>query len=393
VYGLQLLHNVLSKSRFKIHSARLSCLISAVDSLLSCKKLTLVNIGRQLSGSALVKNKIKKSDRLLGNMNLYHEQISIYQALCHLLINPHSQPIILVDWSGVTHCGTYHMIRASIPLDGRTLTIYEEVYPENKKDSPESNKTFLKNLEKVLPKNCHPIIVTDAGFRNPWFKQVLKMGWDFVGRVRNETQVRETTNNTWFPCKNLYKKASLKPKFIGEYFLAKSNPLKCKMFLMKGKIKNRKKKNLKGHAVRCSSSLKHAKRNKEPWLIATSLTTRSAKKIIGFYKLRMSIEQGFRDTKNIRHGFCLRETRSASVVRLSNLLLIGALATFIVCIYGQGCKLFRMQYQFQTNSVKSRKVLSWFFLGNLAIKENMFPRDNLYYVLENKIIFEVCYYA
>jgi len=32
------------------------------------------------------------------------------------------------------------------------------------------------------------IIVTDAGFRCPWFQQVREVGWDFVGRVRNTNE-------------------------------------------------------------------------------------------------------------------------------------------------------------------------------------------------------------
>lgn len=260
------------------------------------------------------------------------------------------------------------MIRASIPVKGRALTIYEEVYPENKKDSPKANKIFLNNLKKILPLNCRPIIVTDAGFRNPWFQNILKMSWDFIGRVRNETHVKEINQNSWNPCKNLYKKATLKAQYLGRFLLAKSNPLTCSLFLIKGKIKYRKKKNLKGHTVRCSSSLKHAKRNKEPWLIATSLTISNAKKITEAYKLRMSIEQGFRDTKNYRNGLCFRETRSTTVERLSILLLIGAVSTFIIYFYGQACCLKKIQHQFQTNSIKNKKVLSWFFLGSLMLK-------------------------
>lgn len=393
MHGLQLLHNILSKSCSKIHINRLSSLMNGIEGLLACNKLTLVNVGRHLPGGAKIKNRIKQCDRLLGNNYLYNEQISIYQALAATLISPYSRPIIIVDWSGVTHCGAFHMIRASIPVNGRTLTIYEEVYPENKKDSPKANKKFLKNLSTVLPMGCRPIIVTDAGFRNPWFKEVLKMDWDFVGRVRNETQVQESRQNTWKSCKELYKKATLKAKFLGEFFLAKSNPLFCKMFMIKEKRKYRKKKNLRGHKVRCSSSLKHAKRNKEPWLIATSLSTRSAKKVIHMYKLRMSIEQGFRDIKNQRHGFCFRETRSTSVERLSILLLIGALATFIVCIYGHACQKLKMQYQFQTNSIRHRTVLSWFFLGMFVIKQTIsFKKSIIHETLHNKIILNVCYF-
>lgn len=71
MHGLQLLHTELSKSCPKIHSTRLNALEDAVASLLTNGKLTLVQIGRYLSGKARVKNKIKKADRLLGNKYLY----------------------------------------------------------------------------------------------------------------------------------------------------------------------------------------------------------------------------------------------------------------------------------------------------------------------------------
>lgn len=385
MHGLQLLHKILSKSCSRIHSKRLASLVSATQGLLNCSKLTLVNIGRHLQGSQLVKHKIKQIDRLLGNEHLYSERETIYHCLTSLLISSHSKPLILVDWSGVTHCGAYHMIRAGIPQDGRLLTLYEEVYPEKEKDSRKANQTFLQNLAKVLPIGCRPIIVTDAGFRNPWFREVLRLGWDFVGRVRNKTQVCEKGQNRWAICKELYKKATLKAQYIGEFFLARTNPLLCRMYAIKQKPKYRKKKNLKGHMVRCSSSLKHAKRCKEPWLLATSLTSYSPKKIINIYKLRMQIEQGFRDIKNQRQGLCLRETRSTTAKRLSILLLIAALATFIICIYGHASQLLKLQYSYQTNSIKHRKVLSWFSLGMIMIKERSLSEDIIDLVFKHEL--------
>lgn len=393
MHGLQLLHNLLSKSCSQIHTNRLASLLRSVEGLLSCSKLTLVNIGRNLSSSTLVKHKIKQIDRLLGNPYLHQEKGVIYQALTEKLITSNSRPVILVDWSGVTHCGAFHMIRASIPFNGRSLIIYEEVHPENKKDNPKVNQNFLKNLARIVPKNCVPIVVTDAGFRNPWFKAVSKLNWHFIGRVRNITKVCEVNSHIWKSCKGLYKKATYKAQYVGEFWLAKTNPLLCKMYLFKEKRKNRKKQNLKGHKVRCSSSLKHAKRNKEPWLIATSLASFSAKKIIQIYKLRMTIEQGFRDVKNTRNGFCLRETRSSTAERLSILLLIGALATFIVCIYGQAAQLKGLQYQYQTNSVKHKTVLSWFFLGICTIKGRIvFPKEIIHQALNEKVLAGVYYF-
>jgi hypothetical protein len=43
---------------------------------------------------------------------------------------------------------------------------------------------FLKALKDILPRGCQAIIVTDAGFQGPFFRQVRKLGWHFLGRIR-----------------------------------------------------------------------------------------------------------------------------------------------------------------------------------------------------------------
>jgi hypothetical protein len=57
------------------------------------------------------------------------------------------------------------------------------------------------------------------------------------------------------------------------------------------------------------SVLVHAKRMKEPWGLATSLGEQSAAAIVKLYGRRFTIEQTFRDQKDLRFGMGLRETR------------------------------------------------------------------------------------
>jgi hypothetical protein len=52
------------------------------------------------------------------------------------------------------------------------------------KSKPKVHEQFLKALQKRLPPRCRPLLVTDAGFRTPGFKQVEALGWDWVGRIR-----------------------------------------------------------------------------------------------------------------------------------------------------------------------------------------------------------------
>ncbi len=106
----------------------------------------------------------------------------------------------------------------------------------------------------------------------------------------------------WKPIKSLYPLATTIPSYLFEAWLAKDNPLKCYFFIYKGKNKNRTKKNLRGKKVQCSSSKKHAKAAKEPWLLVTSLSIEqfNAKQMIDIYKSRMQIEEYFRDLKHIQ---------------------------------------------------------------------------------------------
>ncbi len=61
--------------------------------------------------------------------------------------------------------------------------IYFDVKPLNMLSNREVETTFLKVLRRVLPIGVIPTIVTDSGYRNPWFKEVDRLGWYFVGRL------------------------------------------------------------------------------------------------------------------------------------------------------------------------------------------------------------------
>ena len=59
-------------------------------------------------------------------------------------------------------------LRASVPVDGRSITVYEEVHALGQYNKPGTHRHFLQALHRVVPPSCHPVVVTDAGFRGPW---------------------------------------------------------------------------------------------------------------------------------------------------------------------------------------------------------------------------------
>ena len=71
----------------------------------------------------------------------------------------------------------------------------------------------------------------------------------------------------------------------------------------------------------------------EPWFLMTDLD-RSALALSNLYAKRMEVEELFRDEKNRRNGYALRNTQLTRADRIDRLLLILALAFILLCGVG-----------------------------------------------------------
>ncbi len=324
--------------------------------------VTLTGLGRRLSSSAKIKHKIKKVDRLLGNKHLQQERVEIYKQLSRKLIGKRTTPYIIVDWSPLAEGSYYYLLRASLASKGRAITVYEECYPDSKNANANVHQAFLDTLKYILPTNCQPILITDAGFRNSWFNMVEKHHWHWIGRVRHNTFYQAINTTFWQRITSLHAKATGKAKQLGQVLLARANPLTCYFYLYKKEPKGRKKKTLLGKVCRQSTSLKCAKRGREPWLIASSMNS-PANTIIKLYSKRTQIENSFRDTKNQRVGFSLNDTGTRNIERLNILLLIVYIASIGLWFIDQCAKENKRHYQFQANTIRHRDVLSNIYLG------------------------------
>lgn len=156
------------------------------------------------------------------------------------LIGLQRRPIILVDWSDLDTRKQHFLLRASMAVEGRSLTLLEQVYPIYEKEKPAIHKQFMDRLKNSLPSLCKPIIVKDLGFRVPWFNLVASLGFDYVGRVRNKTFCKSKRDLDWHSVKDLYLTASPKVKDLGRYQMSRSAPIDCSMVNYKQKPKGRK---------------------------------------------------------------------------------------------------------------------------------------------------------
>lgn len=363
---------MLSKLLGKVmHQKRCTTLVHIVQGVFKAKNFSLTELGRSLVSSAQERSCIRIVDRFLGNKHLLEEREAIYQVVLNLLVGKKERIAVVVDWSKISH-GEHCLLRASIVYEGRSLTLYEEIHHQREEGKHSVHKDFLKKLKQLLPEGCKPIIITDAGFHNPWFKEVLGHGWDYVGRIRNNKHYLLDGRKDWTSIQGLFKRASSTVKALGQGKLAKTNSLSTYFYLVKERLKGRRSLTKQGKRRQGRQERERAKSAREPLLLVSSLkkSQHTAKKIVELYKKRMQIEESFRDMKSKSCGFGFRAIRTKSESRLKVYLLINLLATFWAWLVGYTVEKKGLHRQFQANSIKNKRVLSFFYLGCRAIKRN-----------------------
>lgn len=346
-----ILHNMLrAVTPDSIHKARFNTLFASVKSLLRCQQCTLTSIGRNLDSKTTEKHDIKRIERLLSNQALLRESTSIYVHLSRFVVTE-KHPIILVDWSHADTKNKHCILRASIVTEGRAMTLYQQSTFSFQYHCPKVQKQFLKMLKLILPDECRPVIVTDAGFKVPWLKAVRSNGWHYISRVRGTAHSKTEHSDGFTSCQSLFKQNRRKSQDLGAIELTKSAKYQTHAVLVG-----------KGHKL-----LKKDKNRsyKEPWLLVSSLPKKHhfLEKVIKLYGMRMQIEAGFRDQKSVRFGLGSDLHRTSKLSRLNILLLIAVLAHWFTMMLGAVIDKAGKTGAFQANSTKSRRVVSWAFVG------------------------------
>jgi len=370
---MKLLHNSFEKQLPCVHKTRLNNLMKASETLIRVNKLSLTALGRNLSDQNKPRSNIKKMDRLVGNEYLQDETILFYKVMAASLINEGSCPWIHIDWSCICSLTKLYFLRASLSMSGRSIVIYEECHPKKNENNHSIHKAFLQRLKSILPPSVNPVVVTDAGFRAPWFSEVLKMGWDFVGRLRNKNLVRLDNTYDWQLSKSLYHGANARAKNLGYGILTEKHKVPVNFVLYKEKKKNRHKLKQNKTNSKSGKSKRYAKAHKEPWLLVTSLmaSVGVAQETVKIYRQRMRIEENIRDTKCTRFGFGLKESRTHSTERMKILLLIAAIATFACWIAAMVTRQNGTATDYQAHSAKFKSVISNVYLGREALKRGI----------------------
>jgi hypothetical protein len=84
--------------------------------------------------------------------------------------------------------------------EGRRIALYKQVHPQSSATALHVHKAFLARLATILPYGCIPVLITDAGFRESWFKLVNQIGWHWFGLIRNPIWCSPMGDAPWTGC-------------------------------------------------------------------------------------------------------------------------------------------------------------------------------------------------
>ena len=356
------------------------------------QQLSITAIGRHLKSDAQLKHRIKKVDRLLGNKQLYSELSDIYNGLSQYVFRYIAQdkvsPIV-IDLCFLKDDQDIQMLSAEIATQGRTIPLYREIFIKAFLKGRE--KKFISKLSQCIPPERDVLIIMDAGFGDDWFEAIESEKWYWLVRARSGKHVKLSESDEWKEASELFNKIGTRAKCYESAHITKSRPRGCRVITKRGYVSSKRKKPAKLPRNYNSANGNYQRLAKEPWILATNLPKKyNTTQVINAYKKRMQIEESFRDIKNPRYGLSGRHIETRCAYRWSIFMLLAAIAQITLWIIGIIGHSQGFQKIFQSNTVKNKKVFSYFYLGKLIVEFNKldklsFDYKNLPIIIETEL--------
>ena len=315
-----------------LHARTVQSLANGVTGVLEAATLGIHAIGRGLAAAQGLNRKhaTKQVDRLLSNgkLNLWR----LFASWIRFVIGPRTELVIAMDWTEFDADDQATLGLYLITRHGRaTPLVWHTVYKstlEGKRNGYEDEA--LECLKASLPDGVRATIVADRGFGDKRrYDYLIGLGFDFVVRFRQDILLTEQFGDQ--------RPASQWLHQTGRARLLKDMAVTADCYVLPAVV------------------VVHDKRMKDPWCLATNRSDLKASEIVKLYGKRFTIEETFRDTKDIHFGMGLKATHIGDSSRRDRLLLLGAMAHALLTLLGDAGERAGMDRMLKVNTSKARQ--------------------------------------
>ena len=317
---------------YDLHAKRVASLANATVGALQGARLAVGAIGRALAVAKDLdpKHAIKQVDRFFSNTGV--DVWALFASWAPYVVGTRPEILVAIDWTDYDPDNQSTIAIYLVTKHGRATPLIWKTVKKSTMQGwrNEYEDQVLERLHEVLPAGVKVTVLADRGFGDQKFYELLKdqLGLEFVVRFRGVIKVTSAEGET---------KSALA-----------WTPNNGRSLLLRGARVTREGRQL--GAVVCLK----AKGMKDAWHLATSFGDKPAAEIVNLYSRRFSIEESFRDMKNLRFGMGLSDTRIGSPERRDRILLVGAVAAALLTLLGAAGEAVGLDRRMKANTSKER---------------------------------------
>jgi hypothetical protein len=315
----------------ELHVKRVESLANGVTGVLRAAALSVHAIGEAYSEVAGTKSRfgVKQVDRFLSNRAIDVEKLTPSWAA--FVIGARKEIVVALDWTEFEKDDHSTLCAYVVTRHGRAtpltwMTVKKSTL-EGKRGAYETQ--VIERMQLAIPNDVSVVLLADRGFGDQkLYAYLTLLGWDYVIRFRGGIQVENAHGE----------------RRAAEAWVPKTG----RATMLKAVRVTQDRAEVPAVVV------VHAARMKEPWCLATSLSAKTASEVVALYGKRFTIEETFRDAKDIRFGMGLSATHIRDAGRRDRLLLLAAIAHALLTLLGAASEATGMDAYLKVNTVKTR---------------------------------------
>ena len=313
-----------------VHASRVESLGNGVAGVMRAGKAGIHAIGAAYASLKGItpKSGIKQIDRLLSN-----EKVDLDDVLAEwvkFVVSAREEMVVALDWTDFEDDDHVTLCAYTATSHGRATPL---VWRTIKKSELRGRRTatehaVIEMLQRFVDPKVRLTLLADRGFGDRKLYELLQLyGWDFVVRFRGTIQVtyQGTTKaaREWVAPNG----RALMLKDVG--ITNERTPLTAVVVV-------------------------HDKKMRDGWCLATSLASLRAAEVVKLYGRRFTIEESFRDAKDLHFGLGLNATHIRDAARRDRLLLLLALAIALLTMLGAAAEKTGLDRMLKANTVAKR---------------------------------------
>lgn len=315
-----------------LHAKRVLSLTNGVTGVLHAAAVGVHAIGQGLAAANGLdpKHAVKQIDRLLSNSGIDVWEVFAYWV--PFVVADRKEIVVAIDWTDFDGDRQSTVMVHLLTKHGRSTPLVWRSAPKETITDGERNDLedlVLMRLHEILGSDIAVTVLGDRAFCDTKLYEYFdRIGWRYVIRFRNAIQVTDASGETK-PAKEW-----LRPKGSAR-------------LLRDAKVTTAQ------YPVPCVVAV-HAKKMAEPWFLASNRSDLNAAELVKLYGRRFTIEETFRDLKDVRYGMGLSWTHITKPERRDRLILLFAMSHALLTLLGAASEETGLDRALKANTVKKR---------------------------------------